>query len=375
MQKKDSEKEKALSGSILKLRFGEDNAFELDLRRRVRDYFLNVARCSETGNWQMYLKSAIVMASFFTSYVLLVFFAQNLWQGLLLTIWLGLSTAGIGFNIGHDGGHRAYSKKAWVNKLTAMSMDFAGASSYIWFWRHAVIHHRFVNITGYDHDINLGILGRLSPHQKWMPYFRLQHLYLWFLYGFLAIKWECSEDFFCVITGKIGEHKIPRPKGWDMVILIFGKLFFFTWALVIPALFHPLYVVLFYYFIGTLVLGMTLSLIFQLPHIVGESDFPLPNPETGKMDNPWAEHQNNVTADFGWESPVMSYFIGGLNFHLEHHLLPTVCHIHYSSLTKIVEDTCRDHGLAYYRHKSFWTGLAAHYRWLKKMGMRQIEQA
>ena len=362
----------AVEDSILKLDFGEDNAFELDLRGRVREYFLSVARCPETGNWKMYLKSAIVMASFFASYVLLVFFAQNVWQGLLLVVWLGFSTAGIGFNIGHDGGHRAYSKKKWINKLTALSMDFAGASSYIWFWRHAVIHHRFVNITGYDHDINLGVLGRLSPHQKWMPYFRWQHLYIWFLYGFLAFKWEFVEDFTCVIIGKIGEHRFPRPKGWDLFTFFAGKLVFFSWAMIIPLLFHPAYVVLFFYFVGVFVLGMTLSLIFQLPHVVGESDFPLPSQETGSMDNSWANHQASVTADFGWESPVMSYFIGGLNYHLEHHLLPTVCHIHYASLTKIVEETCEDHGLTYYKHKSFWTGLAAHYRWLKKMGKRPV---
>jgi linoleoyl-CoA desaturase len=289
-----------------------------------------------------------------------------------LILLLGLSTAAIGFNIAHDGGHKAYSNSQWVNKAMAMTLDLVGGSSYIWFWKHAVIHHNYVNITDYDTDIDHGALCRMSPHQQWRSYYRWQHLYLWFLYGFLAIKWEFVHDFKNVITGRIGKHQIPRPKGWDMVIFIAGKVIFFSWAFVIPLLFHPLPVVLFFYLIGVVILGLTISVVFQLPHCVGDVDFPQPLPDSVKIEDSWAVHQAHVTADYGWHSPFMSWFIGGLNFHLEHHLFPTICHIHYRGLTRIVVETCRDHGLSYKKHKSFWTGLAAHYRWLKKMGQPDL---
>jgi linoleoyl-CoA desaturase len=57
----------------------------------------------------MYLKTAILAAGFAGSYLLLVFVAETWGQGLLLAILLGLSAAGIGFNIQHDGSHQAYS--------------------------------------------------------------------------------------------------------------------------------------------------------------------------------------------------------------------------------------------------------------------------
>ena len=355
-------------GSIFTLEFGKDKAFELDLRQRINSYFKQDAGCSEVGDWRMYLKTAIVLTCFVTTYVLLVFVAESMWLGLLLVILLGFTTAGIGFNIAHDGGHRAYSKSPWVNKIMAMSMDLAGGSSYVWFWKHAVIHHNYVNITGYDTDIDLGILGRLSPHQTWLPYYRWQHFYIWFLYGFLAVKWEFVDDYNNVISGRIGKHRFPRPTGWDLVIFITGKAVFLTWALLIPLLYHSPPVVLFFYIIGVLVLGVTLSLVFQLPHCVEQAGFPLPREDTGQIESPWAVHQARVTANYGWHNLFLGWFIGGLNYHLEHHLFPTICHIHYPALTKIVEETCRKHGIKYLKHKSFWTGVAAHYRWLKKMG-------
>jgi len=355
-------------GSISTLEFNKDKRFETDLRRRVNEYFQQGAGRSKSGDWRMYLKTGVILACFATSYVLLVFVAETWWQGLLLVILLGLSVVGIGFNIAHDGGHKAYSQTPWVNKVMAMTMDLVGGSSYLWFWKHSIIHHRYVNITGYDTDIDLGVLGRLSPHQQRLPFHRWQHVYLWFIYGFLAVKWEFVDDFQNIISGRIGKHRFPRPAAWDLVIFVTGKVVFFTWALVIPLLFHPWYVVLFFYCVGVLVLGGTLSVVFQLPHCVEEAEFPIPQEDTGQIERPWAVHQALVTVDYDRRNPVASWFLGGLNFHKEHHLFPTICHIHYPAITKIVEETCRNHGIRYSEHKTFRAGIAAHYRWLQKMG-------
>ncbi|MCB2228262.1 MAG: acyl-CoA desaturase [Desulfarculaceae bacterium] len=354
--------------SILKLEFGQDQAFEKDLRQRVDQYFQQGPGRSKKGDWRLHLKTAIILACFAASYLLLVFAAQTLWQGLFLVILLGLSTACIGFNIAHDAGHKAFSQTPWVNRTMAATMDLMGGSSYMWFWKHAVVHHRYVNITGYDTDIDLGVLGRLSPHQKRLPFHRWQHFYLWFVYGFLAIQWEFVGDFQKMIMGGVGKHRFPRPTTQDLVVFIAGKAVFFAWALLIPWIFHPWYAVLFYYGIGVLVLGGFLSIVFQLPHCVAEAEFPLPRRDTGRMDKPWADHQAAVTVDYARRGPIATWLFGGLNFHKEHHLFPTISHIHYPAITGIVEQTCRDHGLAFKEHQSFWSGIAAHYRWLRAMG-------
>src|SRR6266436_5371957 len=190
------------------LTFGHDNAFQLELRRRVAEHFRTTGQ-RQRDCWQMYVKTAIFVASFAGSYVLLVFGAQTWWQGLLLAMLLGLSAAEIGFNIQHDGGHQAYSNLPWINKLMAMTLELIGGSSYLWRWKHVVLHHTYVNITGHDTDIDLGLLARL----------------------------------------------FPRPKGWELGIFIAGKVIFFSVAFGIPLLFHSIGVALLYYGVAGLVTG------------------------------------------------------------------------------------------------------------------------
>ena len=350
------------------LKFGNDNAFQIELRRRVEEYFRTTGR-RQRDCWQMYVKTAILLLGFAGSYLLLVFVAETWWQGFVLAILLGLVAAGIGFNIQHDGGHQAYSRYPWVNALMARTLELIGGSSYIWRWKHVVLHHTYVNITGHDSDIDLGFLGRLTPHQTRYKFHRWQHFYMWPLYGMLAIKWHLVSDFREIITGRIGDHKIPRPKGWDLVLFIGGKAVFLALAIVIPLIFHSIWIVLLFYAVSAVVLGMTLSIVFQLAHAVEQADFPMPRADTGRMENAWAIHQAETTVDFARRSRLASWLLGGLNFQIEHHLFPKICHVNYPALSKVVEETCREFGVRFTEHKSIVAGLASHFRWLRRMGL------
>jgi linoleoyl-CoA desaturase len=354
--------------STRSLKFGNDNAFQLELRRRVGEYFRITGR-RQRDCWQMYLKTVLLLTSFAASYLLLVFGAQTWWHGLPLAILLGLSVAAIGLNIQHDGGHHAYSNHIWVNKLMAMTLELIGGSSYLWRWKHVVLHHTYVNITGHDTDVDLGILGRLTPHQKRFAYHRWQDVYLWPLYGLLAIKWQLVDDFNKIICGRINGQRFPRPGGWELVIFVAGKAIFSTVAFGIPLLFHPLGTVLIYYVIAGLVSGTVLAVVFQLAHCVEEAEFPLPRVETGRIERAWAVHQAETTVDFSRRSRVAAWLLGGLNFQIEHHLFPRICHVNYPAISRTVEETCRDFGIKYVEHTSFWAGIASHFRWLHRMGM------
>jgi linoleoyl-CoA desaturase len=349
------------------LKFGSDNAFQLELRRRVDEYFRTTGR-RQRDSWQMYVKTAILIAAFAGSYGLLVFEARTWWQALPLAIVLGLSAAGIGFNVQHDGGHQAYSSRPWINKLMAMSLELIGGSSYLWRWKHVVLHHTYVNITGHDTDIDLGLLARLTPHQRRLAFHRWQHLYLWPLYGVLAIKWQLVDDFRKLISGRISNQPFPRPRGWDLVIFAAGKATFFTVAFGIPLLLHSPGTVLFYYGVTGLLTGIVLSVVFQVAHCVEEAQFPLPRAGTERIEHAWAIHQAETTVDFARRSRVVTWLVGGLNFQIEHHLFPRVSHINYPAISGLVEETCRDFGIRYAQHTSFRAGLTSHFRQLRRMG-------
>jgi linoleoyl-CoA desaturase len=351
-----------------RLRFGRDNAFQVEVRRRVDEYFRVTGR-RPRDCWPMYLKTAVLLGSFGVSYGLLVFVAQNWWQGVPLSILLGLSAAGIGFNVQHDGGHQAYSSSPWINTLMAMTLELIGGSSYLWRWKHGVLHHTYANITGHDTDIDLGLLGRFTPHQPRRAYHRWQHVYLWPLYGWLVIKWQLVDDFRKLITGRISNQRFPRPRGWNLVIFGAGKALFLTVAFVIPLRSHSVGAALICYVVAGLVAGMVLSVVFQVAHCVEEAEFPLPRGNTERIEHAWAVHQVETTVDFARRSRAAAWLLGGLNFQIEHHLFPRISHVNYPALSRLVEATCRDFGITYAEHPSFRAALASHFRWLRRMGM------
>jgi linoleoyl-CoA desaturase len=348
-------------------KFSRSDRFLQELRRRVDAYFERTGRRRRDCP-TMYFKTATILAWFAAAYILLLFVVHSWWLIVPLAIVLGLSMAAIGFNIQHDGAHRGYSEHQWVNKTMALTLDLIGGSSYLWDWKHNSIHHTYTNITGHDDDINIGFLGRLSPHQKRFRFHRAQGIYLWLLYGFLAIKWHLFDDFHNLATGRIGGHKIPRPRGKDLLIFIAGKVVFFSIAFIIPMLLHPVLAVLAVYGIAAFVSGVVLSVVFQLAHCVEEADFPATPAPGVPMDTAWAVHQVQTTVNFARGNPFLSWFLGGLNFQIEHHLFHKICHVHYPALSKVVEEVCREFGVQYAAHRSIFSAIASHFRWLVAMG-------
>jgi linoleoyl-CoA desaturase len=348
-------------------KFPRDTGFQAALNHRVSDYFQATGR-RPRDCWQMYLKSILILAWCVTTYTLLVFVVTSVWAALPLAVGFALGLGAIGFSIQHDGGHQAYSQRRWLNKLASYALDFMGASSYLWHWKHHIFHHTYSNIAGQDTDIELGAILRVSPHQPRRWFHRWQHLYLWPLYGLMSGRWHLYGDFKEYITRRMGPHRIPKPKFSDAVVFWTGKLWSIAVLLAIPMFFHPVWLVLLFYLLVTGMLGVIMSVVFQLAHCVEEADFPLPDPATNRMENAWAIHQAQTTVDFARRSKVLSWYLGGLNFQIEHHLFPHVCHVHYPALSKIVETTCEEYGVRYKVHRTFLAGLASHYRWLRRMG-------
>jgi linoleoyl-CoA desaturase len=350
------------------LKFGPGDDFQKMLKRRVDRYFRFTGLKPRDGA-SMYLKTAIVLSWLAASYILLVFVVSAWWLAIPLAISLGLSIAAVGFNIQHDGGHKAYSERKTINRLMAASLDLIGGSSYVWNHKHNTIHHTYPNIDGHDDDINVGVLARMSPEQRRLKFHRVQHFYIWLLYGFISVKWQLVDDFWNIAVGRIGQHRFARPKGLDLAIFIVGKIGFLGLVFGLPLFFHSIWMVLLFYAIVSWVNGVTLATVFQLAHVVEDAAFPTPNPATGRMDHQWAIHQIETTVDFARNNPVWTWFLGGLNFQIEHHLFPRICHVHYPRIARLVERACKRTGVRYSSHTSFSAGVVSHFRWLRQMGM------
>ena len=286
---------------------------------------------------------------------------------ILCTIGIGFGIAGIGFNVMHDGGHKSYSKNQYINRFMAYSSDLIGASSYAWNIKHNQMHHTYCNINHYDNDLNVGMLARFSPEQDRLWFHRFQHIYMWFLYCFIKLKWSYFDDYETFIRGKMGKKPIRRPRGSKLFWFIFGRAFFYTWALILPLLYHPPMVVLTIYLCASAISGLLLAMIFSLAHMSEEAAFPIPD-STMNIEDEWMAHQVRTTVNFAPKNRLLSWYVGGLNFQIEHHLFPKISHIHYPGLSGIVESVCKEFGISYHCHPTFAVGVASHFRLLRRLG-------
>jgi linoleoyl-CoA desaturase len=348
--------------------FGSSTAFRQDVEARVAAYFES-AGLQRRGCSRMLLKSATIFLWLGSSYLALVFLATAWWQALLLATSVALAMAGVGFCIMHDGNHGAYSPRGWINKAAALSLNLLGGCAYFWHFKHNIAHHSFPNVTGSDDDFNVGPAGRLSPLDRHRPFHRFQHIYIWGLYAMLAIEWQLTGDFRTMVKPGVADTRYARPRGWEQVYFWVGKAVFYGLAFALPlVVHHSVFAVVGVYLYTGVVLGLTLATVFQLAHCVQEADFPAPAEGTRKIDSDFFTHQVETTVDFARDNRLLTWYLGGLNFQIEHHLFPKVCHLHYPAISPIVEAACRAHGVRHSSHPRVIDALRSHVRFLKRLG-------
>jgi len=118
------------------------------------------------------------------------------------------------------------------------------------------------------------------------------------------------------------------------------------------------------------VAGLSLACIFQPSHVMETSAFTKPVTLDGKkkIEDTWAVHEVINTADFAPNSRFFSWFIGGLNYQIEHHLFTEICHVHYRKIAPIIKSTTLSFGIPYHVQPTFLKALLEHAKMLKKLG-------
>jgi len=345
-----------------------DEGFYSTVKKRVDDYFSS-RNMSKKANLFMVLKSVFFLGGALTCYLLIITgqfnYSLNAMWG--VTLLLGAFSAFIGFNVSHDAIHGSYSSNSFINNFLSYSFCFIGANPYMWSITHNIVHHTFTNIPGHDEDIDVAKgLVRLSPIEPRTPIIKYQHYYAFLLYGFAAISWVFRKDFKKFFQKQIGNYdNTNHPKNEAFKLFFFKGLYYFL-TIVLPLYLLPItwYQFLIGYITMQLLKGFIIGLVFQLAHVVEGTEFPEPD-ENGSVEDSWAVHQMKTTANFATKSWLASFLCGGLNFQVEHHLFPKICHIHYPALNKIVRNTAFEFGVPYLENETFILALQSHYRVLK----------
>ncbi len=353
----------------------KDNAFFQSLKTSVDAYF-NDNNIKRTGDWRLFSKTFILVGGAIAIYLVLLMVQMTALPALLLTATLGYTMACIGFAVMHDANHGSYSTNTKLNDFVGLSINMLGASSYFWKQKHNIIHHTYTNVDGVDDDIAKSPIIRQCESQKWVPAHKIQYLYLTPIYALSTIFWVFIMD-----PKKYFSKKIYTTEAWKMstknhIIFWATKIYYVAVFIILPISVWGFWGWLAGYFLMNATLGITLSFVFQLAHVVENTEFEhVPLDESKHIDTAWAEFQIKTTANFAMDNKIISWFVGGLNFQIEHHLFPKVSHIHYPALSKIVMAKCKEFNLPYNYYPTLAQAVASHFRVMKALGKNPAEVA
>jgi linoleoyl-CoA desaturase len=349
-----------------------NNQFYQSLKLSVDEYF-ETNGIKRTGDWRLYIKTITLIGAAIAMYCGLLFFPVTPLLALLICALMGFTFASIGFSVMHDANHGSYSTKSWLNDLIGLSANALGASSFFWKQKHNIIHHTYTNVDGIDDDIAKSPIIRQCETQKWVPAHKVQHLYLVPVYALSSIFWLFFMDFTKYFTRKIYTTEAWKMTVKNHVIFWATKVGYFVFYMIIPMIVWGFGPWLLGFFLLHVVMGLTLSLVFQLAHVVENTEFEnVALDETKHIETAWAEHQIKTSSNFSMNNPVISWFVGGLNFQIEHHLFPKVSHIHYPAISKIVIEKCAEFHLPYNNYSTITGAIASHFRVMKMLGKQPL---
>jgi len=356
---------------MAKITFNNKNSvFYPTLKSAVEEYFSN-HNLRRTGNWKLYIKSVVLIPAALLMYVSLLIFNMPAVVSISLCAILGFVLASIGFNVMHDACHGSYSSKRWVNDVMGLSLNALGGNAFIWKFKHNIVHHTYTNVDGIDDDIAKSPIMRQCTTQKWVSLHRFQHIYVVLVYAISSFAWSFIMDFTKYFKRKIFSTPLQKMDRKEHVVFWMSKVINIIFYVVIPVLFVGWKAWAIGFACMHVTMGLTLAVVFQLAHVVESTEFEfVKEDEKKKIDEEWAIFQIKTTADFARKNKLVSWFVGGLNFQVEHHLFPQVSHVHYPAISKIVKQTCEQFNISYNEYPTMKDAIISHFRMMRALGKK-----
>ena len=367
---------KRMSLSAIKFNTQDQPEFFKELRKRVNLYFKE-NNISRYGNFGMKVKTGFMLSLYIIPFALMLTgVVTGSWPVLLLWVIMGIGVSGVGLSIMHDANHGSYSRNKTVNKILGYTINLLGGYHNNWKIQHNMLHHSYTNVDGYDNDISNPVM-RFSPNQKRKKFFRFQAFYAPFFYGIMTLYWIIGKDFVDISKYKKDDllKKQNLTYGRALMHVIINKVWYIGFSVGLPLLFVdvPGWQIILGFVLMHFIAGLILSLIFQPAHVQSQTHFYVAD-DHGSVENNWAIHQMHTTGNFANDSRAFTWFVGGLNYQIEHHLFPNICHVHYRKISKIVKATAKEFNVPYYEHKTFVGALRSHFLFLNDLGTGKYDR-
>jgi linoleoyl-CoA desaturase len=354
-----------------KINFGSEPVADFSnvLKSRVNAYFEDNDIVKQGGS-SIVFKTIIMLSLYFIPFGVLLsgVITHPIAQlGMWLIMAIGMS--GIGLGIMHDANHGASFKSSKLNNLLGKVIYLVGVDQLNWKIQHNILHHTFTNIDGHDDSLEAGNLLRFSPNQKLLKHHKYQQYYAWLLYTLQTISWSIITDYnrlkkyisMDIITNKKSSIRLYFE-------MFFGKIIYFGLILFVPMyIIESPWMTFTFFLVMHLTAGFFLACVFLPAHIMPDNEYPVPNND-GDLKNDWLVHQIVTSCNFATGSKLFSWFVGGLNYQIEHHLFPNICHVHYPEIAKILKKTVKEYNIPYRHYTTFFDAIIAHGVMLKQLG-------
>ncbi len=352
----------------------EPGGFFHVLNKRVNNYFKESGRTKKANAYAKFKAIMFLLTLIGLAWTICWTSSWSVGIMLLCFTYLGFHQICCALILGHEGVHGSFSNSKKLNKIMSYGFDLIGTTGYIWGMRHVHSHHPYPMVRNLDLDIRQNEMLTLVPVENPKPVWKYQHIYAPFLYLLYTLSVVFYRDYVDFFSDRIGNKKIKH--GAKQVIEFFtAKVVYLSYTLVLPLIFcggNFGWVILGFIFMHLTASITAASALFPA-HIHEDAVFPLPDEETGQLELTWAEHQIKTTMDFGTNNPVVAFFWGGINYHVIHHLFPTVCHVHFRKIQGIFEETADEFGIHYNVQPSLFKALYSHWKSLKKNGIPLAE--
>jgi linoleoyl-CoA desaturase len=214
------------------------------------------------------------------------------------------------------------------------------------YWRHKHnrVHHPNPNVVGIDDDCDLMPFFAMSEAEI-VPVGRVRRFYHQNVQGWIFPLALALNGFNVQRVGwmhllkRLADPKIRRPADWvDLAVL---GAHVGVWIVLPCVLLSPAEGLLLYFMrIG--LIGHFMFCAFAPAHFPAEADLV----ETAAADHDFFMRQMQGTVDFS-TGPIGRLACNGVEFQIEHHLFPNICHVYYPRIAPFVREFCERNGYPY----------------------------
>ena len=323
----------------------KNDGFYRTIQNRVKDKLKN----NYKGNFKWAIKSIIQGTLFLMSFIYAFYGNYNIVYRMFFAAFAGHMILQFGFCVMHDGSHSAISKNKYINNFcTDIWNALAFWDSQLWMKHHVFRHHAFTGDNNKDPDvIHFKPYIRKSEKEPENRYWRVAKLYP------KTVALFATSVFPGMFIGQgILYNLIWIPKGfvYRMKLSELYKISLFETFIKLFVIFSFLYgnsILVFMTY--AIVANVTYSVCIMPDHDTYETMLNHLN-DTENVD--WGEIQVRHSGNFATDNPWIGNLFGGINYQIEHHLFPTVSHIHFPTIQPIVEKTCKEFNIPYVHHDS-----------------------